>query len=129
MAKENTWEPRENLGNAEELIKEFEKEYSEIGRINNKEDRKGELLDRYMAKMLYRWDNKRFDEEYWGRLERNWNKWKGKGTINKGKEEEKDKEGRIEEQDEEDEMGKIGDPYNKLQEIFGTKILKRGVLS
>ena len=66
MAKENTWEPRENLGNAEELIKEFEKEYSEIGRINNKEDRKGELLDRYMAKMLYRWNDKRFNEEYQG---------------------------------------------------------------
>jgi len=64
MAKENTWEPRENLGNTEELIKEFEKEYSEIGRINNKEDRKGELLDRYMAKMLYRWNDKRFNEEY-----------------------------------------------------------------
>ena len=132
MIEEDMWELRENLGNMKDLVKEFEEEYGEIRRVkkkNRKENKKGELLDRYMAKMLYRWDDKRFDEEYWGRLERNWNKWKGKGTINKGKEEEKDKEGRIEEWDEEDEMGKIGDPYNKLQEIFGTKILKRGVLS
>ena len=117
MIEEDMWELRENLGNMKDLVKEFEEEYGEIRRVkkkNRKENKKGELLDRYMAKMLYRWDDKRFDEEYWGRLERNWNKWKGKGTINKGKEEEKDKEGRIEEWDEEDEMGKIGDPYNKL---------------
>ena len=35
-----------------------------------------ELLGRYTAKILYRWDNKRFDQEYWGQLERNWRFWK-----------------------------------------------------
>jgi len=78
MAEENTWEPRENLGNVEDLVKEFEKEYGKIKRVrkrkNEKEDRRGELLGRYMAKMLYGWDDKRFNKEYWGRLERNWNK-------------------------------------------------------
>jgi len=29
-----------------------------------------------MAKLLYGWDDKRFDEEYLKKLERNWNKWK-----------------------------------------------------
>jgi len=57
MAEEDTWEPRENLGNAEDLVKEFEEEYSEIRRVkkrrNDKEDRKGELPGRYIAKMLY----------------------------------------------------------------------------
>jgi len=57
IAEEDTWKPRENLGNAEDLVKEFEEEYGEIGRVkkrrNNKEDRKGELPGRYMAKMLY----------------------------------------------------------------------------
>jgi len=52
------WEPRENLGNAEDLVKEFEEEYGEIRRVkkrrNRKEDRKEELPGRYMAKMLYR---------------------------------------------------------------------------
>jgi len=51
------WEPRENLGNAKDLVKEFEKEYSKIGRVkkrrNRKEDRKEELLGRYTAKILY----------------------------------------------------------------------------
>jgi len=58
MVEEDTWEPRENLGNTEDLVQEFEEEYSKIRRLrkrkNNKEDRKGELPGRYMAKMLYR---------------------------------------------------------------------------
>jgi len=29
MAEVNTWEERENLGNAKELVKEFEREYRE----------------------------------------------------------------------------------------------------
>jgi len=102
----------------EDLVKEFEEEYGEIGRVkkrrNRKEDRKEELPGRYTAKMLYEWDDKRFDEEYWGWLERNWNKWKGKGMINERRKEEKDKEGKIKEWDEEDEMKKIVDPYDKL---------------
>ena len=55
--EKDTWEPRENLGNAKELVKEFEKEYGKIRRIkkrrNNKEDRREELPERYMAKILY----------------------------------------------------------------------------
>ena len=35
-----------------------------------------ELLGRYTAKTLYGWDDKRFDQEYWGQLERNWRFWK-----------------------------------------------------
>ena len=69
-AEEDTWELKENLGNAEDLVKEFKEEYGEIGRLrerrNSKEDKKRELLGRYMAKMLYKWDDKRFNEEYWG---------------------------------------------------------------
>jgi len=87
--EEDTWKPKENLGNAEDLVKEFEEVYDEIGRVkkrrNGREDRKGELLGRYTAKILYGWDNKRFNEEYWGQLERNWNKWKRKGLTKKKK--------------------------------------------
>ena len=119
-AEEDTWEPKENLGNAKDLVKEFEEEYSEIGRVrkrrNRKEDRREELLGRYMAKILYGWDDKRFDEEYWGWLERNWNKWKRKGKerIDKEEEKEKFKKERIEEWNKDDEMEKMGDLYNKL---------------
>jgi len=57
MVEEDTWEPRENLGNMEDLVQEFKEEYGEIRRLrkrkNNKEDRKGELPGRYTANMLY----------------------------------------------------------------------------
>jgi len=36
--------------------------------------KKKELPGRFTAKKLFRWTDKRYDQEYWGRLERNWNK-------------------------------------------------------
>ena len=76
--EENTWEGLENLKNAMEKVEEFEKERfeEEIQRIRLKkgkeiklnpeveEFKRGELPGRYMAKLLYGWDNKKFDEEY-----------------------------------------------------------------
>ena len=38
--------------------------------------RKEELLGKFTAKMLYRWNNRKFKEEYLRKLERNWNKQK-----------------------------------------------------
>ena len=35
------------------------------------EFRRGELPGRYMAKLLYGWDDKKFEEEYLKKLERN----------------------------------------------------------
>ena len=54
----DTWERRENLKNAEELIKEFEREEVEIRRQEEeveevKEYKRMELLGKYMAKLLY----------------------------------------------------------------------------
>jgi len=40
------------------------------------EFKREELPGRYMAKLLYRWDDKKFDEEYLKKLKRNWNRWK-----------------------------------------------------
>jgi len=40
--------------------------------------RRGELLEKYIAKILYKWDNGKFEKEYLRKLERNWVKWKGK---------------------------------------------------
>jgi len=28
--------------------------------------------------MLYRWSDKQYDQEYWGRMEKNWRRWKDK---------------------------------------------------
>ena len=40
------------------------------------EFKRGELSGRYMVKLLYGWDNKKFDKEYLKKLERRWNRWK-----------------------------------------------------
>ena len=44
--------------------------------VEKREFRRGELLGKYMAKLLYRWNNRRFEEEYLRKLERNWQRWK-----------------------------------------------------
>jgi len=35
-----------------------------------------ELLENYMAKLLYGWDDKIFEDEYLKKLEKNWKRWK-----------------------------------------------------
>jgi len=40
-----------------------------------------ELPGKYMAKLLYEWDDKKFEEEYLKKLEKNWKKWKGDRQI------------------------------------------------
>ena len=37
-----------------------------------KEYRRIELLGKYMAKLLYGWGNRKFEEEYLKKLEKNW---------------------------------------------------------
>ena len=84
IAESDTWEGRENLKNAKETIKEFEREYwqdmEDIARQECEKEtyRKGELPGRFTARKLFRWLDKRYNQEYWGRLERNWRWWKGK---------------------------------------------------
>jgi len=43
-----------------------------------------ELPGRFTAKKLYGWSDKQYDQEYWGRIERNWRQWKGKKTARRG---------------------------------------------
>jgi len=38
--------------------------------------RRGELPGKFTAKMLYRWNDGKFEEEYLKKLERNWRRWK-----------------------------------------------------
>ena len=38
--------------------------------------RREKLPGRFTAKVLYRWDDRKFEEEYLRKLERNWQKWK-----------------------------------------------------
>jgi len=39
--------------------------------------RRGELPERFIVRKLFGWSDKKYDEEYWTRLERNWRRWKG----------------------------------------------------
>ena len=42
------------------------------------EFKRGKLPERYIAKLLYGWDDKKFDEEYLKKLEKNQNRQKNK---------------------------------------------------
>ena len=44
--------------------------------MEEREFRRGKLLGRYMAKLLYGWDDEKFEKEYLRKLERNWQRWK-----------------------------------------------------
>jgi len=80
----DTWEGRENLENVKEAVEEFEREYrrdmEDVARQEREEGmfQRRELPGRFMAKTLYGWSDKQYDQEYWGRMERNWRRWKGK---------------------------------------------------
>ena len=78
MAEGDTWERKENLKNAEEALKEFEgrrnvevRRQERIDMAEERDFRRGELLGKFMARMLYRWDDRKFEEEYLKKLERN----------------------------------------------------------
>jgi len=65
------------------VLEEFEERMNAEVRRQEKLDiaeekdfRRGKLLGKFMAKMLYGWDNRKFEEEYLRKLERNWQKWK-----------------------------------------------------
>jgi len=87
MAESNTWERRENLKNTKEVIKEFKKEYQrdieDVAQQEHEEGtfQQGELPGKFTVKILYGWSDKQYDQEYWGRLERNWRQWKGKKPV------------------------------------------------
>ena len=50
-----------------------------------REYKRMELLEKYTVKLLYRWDDRKFEEEYLNKLEKNWKKWKGDRQINESK--------------------------------------------
>ena len=83
IVESNTWEKRENLENAKEALEEFERKMNmEVRRqekieiAEERDFRKGDLPGRFTVKMLYGWDDGKFEEEYLKKLEKNWQKWK-----------------------------------------------------
>jgi len=75
--KEDTWENRENLENAKELVKEFERIYGEevedLRQQKQEEEEKEfswELPREFMAKLLYDWEKRKYERE----REKRWDK-------------------------------------------------------
>jgi len=73
MPEADTWKGIENLENSKELVEEFEKKYGEVQRLcksksfklkESKDFKKEELPGRYMAKLVYGWNDRNFEEEY-----------------------------------------------------------------
>ena len=86
-AEGDTWERKENLKNAEELIEEFEQGEVVVRRQVEEEGeyKRMELSGKYMAKLLYGWDDQRFEKEYSNKLEKSWKRWKEDRKIDKSK--------------------------------------------
>ena len=83
MVEGDTWERKENLKNAEELIKEFEQGEIVVRRQleEEREYKRMELLGKFTAKVLYGWDDQKFEQEYLNKLEKNWKRWKENRKI------------------------------------------------
>jgi len=79
VAEHNIWERKEDLGNAREVLEEFKgrmnaeiRKQEKLDMAEDKDFRRGKLLEKFTAKMLYGWDDGKFEEEYLRKLERNW---------------------------------------------------------
>ena len=80
------------MKNVEEILEEFEgrmnaevKRQEKIDMTEERDYRRMELLEKYTAKLLYRWDDQKFKEEYLNKLEKNWKKWKRDRQIDESK--------------------------------------------
>jgi len=78
-AEGDIWERKENLKNAEEVLEKFKERMSvevrrqeRIDMVEERNFRREKLLGKFTARMLYRWNDGKFKEEYLKKLERNW---------------------------------------------------------
>ena len=90
IVESDIWEKEADPKNVRELVDKFEgrlgaevrRQEGVEGRTKSKSNfraekyKRRELLGRYIAKLLYGWDDGKFEEEYLRKLERNWQKWK-----------------------------------------------------
>ena len=95
IVEKDTWKELENLGNTIDLVEKFLKEIRKkvIRRVQMRKKkgkkrilnleaeilRRSELLEKYIARILFGWNNGKFEDKYLKKLERNWARWKRKG--------------------------------------------------
>jgi len=73
-----TWKREKNLENTKKVIAEFKERLSikvrrqeKLNLAEEQDFRREELLGKYTTKILYKWNNRKFEEEYLRKLERN----------------------------------------------------------
>ena len=78
------------MENTRELVNKFEERLeAEVRRQEGIEERwkiklnpradkfkRSKLLEKYIAKLLFGWDDRKFEDEYLKKLEKNWQRWK-----------------------------------------------------
>jgi len=76
MAEHNIWKKKEDLGNTREALEEFEERMNtkvrrqkKLNMVEERNFRREELSGKFTAKMLYRWNDGKFEEEYLRKLE------------------------------------------------------------
>ena len=79
MVEHDSWEKEEDLENIKKLVAEIEgrmnievRRQEKLDLAEKKDFRKVELPGKYTVRMLYGWDNGKFENEYLKKLERNW---------------------------------------------------------
>ena len=98
MAKEDTCERLENLGNVIDLVEGFEKKIreEEIRKVQMRKEKgkkrvlnleaevfkRSKLLEKYTTKILFGQDDRKFEDKYLKKLERIWVGWKEKERQN-----------------------------------------------
>jgi len=77
-AEHDSWVKKEELGNAKAVLEDFEgrmeaeiRRQEKLDRTEEQDFRRGELPGKFIARMLYGWDDGKFEEEYLKKLERN----------------------------------------------------------
>ena len=78
IAEHDTWERKKDLGNAKKVLEEFEerinaeiRKQEKLDRTEERDFRRGELLRKFTVRMLYGWNDGKFEKEYLKKLERN----------------------------------------------------------
>ena len=83
MAEHNSQEIEEDLENTKEVVAKFEEKLNtrvrkqeKLEMVEERDFRREELLEKYIAKILYEQNNKKFKEKYLIKLEKDQQKWK-----------------------------------------------------